>query len=144
MTNVPRLATCGSVAETEALGASLARQLAPGDTVLLFGDLGAGKTAFVRGLAGGVGADPEEVSSPTFTLVQEYRGSVLLRHLDLYRLERREDVLDLGIDEMRDGAVLAVEWAERLPERPPDAWAVTIRALDDDTREVRIEAPAAR
>ena len=144
MRNVPRLATCGSVAETEALAAGLAGTLDRGDAVLLFGDLGAGKTAFVRGLARGIGADPDEVSSPTFTLVQEYRGRLLLRHLDLYRLERREEVIDLGIDEMRDGAVLAVEWAERLPERPRDAWAVTIRPLADETREVRIEAPKAR
>jgi len=144
VTNVPWLATCHSVAETEALGASVAGQLGPGDAVLLFGDLGAGKTAFVRGLAAGLGADPDEVSSPTFTLVQEYPGRLLLRHVDLYRLETRQDVDDLGVDEMRAGAVLAVEWAERLPERPHDAWAVTLLAADDDSRHVRIEPPAGR
>ena len=124
------------------MGASLASRLQPGDLVLLFGDLGAGKTAFVRGLASGLGTDPDEVSSPTFTLVQEYPGRCLLRHLDLYRLDRPEEVDDLGVGELRDGAVLAVEWAERLPDPPPDAWRVTIRALDDDSREVQVVEPA--
>ena len=90
------------------------RRLSAGDLLLLFGELGAGKTAFVRGLAAGLGADPDEVSSPTFTLMQEYGGRVRLRHLDLYRLGGQADIDDLDIDGMRDGAVVIVEWAERM------------------------------
>ena len=82
--------------------------------MLLLGDLGAGKTAFVRGLAEGLGVDPAEVSSPTFTLIQEYRGGRLpLFHVDLYRLNDPREVDDLGLDELTaQGGVLAIEWAE--------------------------------
>ena len=98
---------------------------ARGAVVLLYGELGAGKTAFVRGLAEGLGADPTEVSSPTFTLIQEYAGRLPLYHVDLYRLERAE-VDDLGLDELEAGAgVVAIEWADRLP-RPVEG-AVTVR-----------------
>jgi tRNA threonylcarbamoyladenosine biosynthesis protein TsaE len=111
------------VAETEedsaAVGRVLAGRLAPGTTVLLYGDLGAGKTAFVRGLAEGLGIDPAEVSSPTFTIVQEYRGPRLtLQHVDLYRLSPAE-VEDLALDDLLDETtVMAIEWAERLPRAP--------------------------
>src|SRR6188768_3321387 len=116
-----------SETETSAAGESLARSLKPGDVVLLYGDLGAGKTAFVRGLARGLGASSDDVSSPTFTLVQEYRGSrVTLHHVDLYRLKEIE-VDDLGLDELTLGpAVVAVEWAERWADPPPGAWVVRI------------------
>lgn len=110
--------------ETEDLGRTLAGRLAAGDRVHLVGELGAGKTAFVRGLAGGLGIDPDEVSSPTFTLVQEYRGGRLpLYHVDLYRIGP-SDVADLGLDALAGDGVLAVEWAERLPE--PDAGAIRV------------------
>ena len=100
-----------SEAQTAAAARRLAERLPAGALVLLFGDLGAGKTAFVRGLAGGLGIDPDEVSSPTFTLIQEYRGTRVLRHVDLYRLQGAE-VDDLGLDELtQDGAVVAIEWA---------------------------------
>jgi tRNA threonylcarbamoyladenosine biosynthesis protein TsaE len=110
----------GSEAETIAAGRRLAAQLAPGTTVLLYGDLGAGKTAFVRGLAEGLGLDPAEVSSPTFTIVQEYRGpALLLQHVDLYRLTPRE-ITDLALEDLlTPRTVMAIEWAERLPEPPP-------------------------
>ena len=89
-----------SQAETEAVGRAFAESLVPGAVVLLSGDLGAGKTAFVRGMAAGLSIDPNEVSSPTFTLVQEYRGGrLVLRHVDLYRLAPHE-VDDLGLEEM--------------------------------------------
>ena len=101
------------------------RALRPGARVLLYGDLGAGKTAFVRGLATGLGIDPDEVSSPTFTLVQEYRGGRLpLFHVDLYRLAPGE-VDDLGLDALAADGVLAIEWAERMPR--PDAGAIHVR-----------------
>lgn len=103
-------------------GRRLAASLAPGTTVLLEGDLGAGKTAFVRGLAEGLGLDPAEVSSPTFTIVQEYRGgAVTLQHVDLYRLSPAE-VADLALEDLLDGhTVMAIEWAERLPTAPDGA-----------------------
>ena len=106
-------------AETAAAGRALAATLGPGTTVLLYGDLGAGKTAFVRGLADGLGIDPAEVSSPTFTIVQEYRGPRLtLQHVDLYRLSPAE-VDDLALDDLlNEHTIMAIEWAERLPRTP--------------------------
>ena len=127
--------------ETQAVARRLAAQLKPGDVVLLSGELGAGKTAFVRGLAVGLGIDPEAVSSPTFTLVHEYRGGRLaLYHADLYRLEEAA-TWDLGLEELgvADG-VLAVEWPDRLTHRIPAALTVNIDIVDDTTR--RIRAPS--
>jgi tRNA threonylcarbamoyladenosine biosynthesis protein TsaE len=104
-----------SESETAAVGRDLAATLSAGDVVLLYGDLGAGKTAFVRGLAEGLGVASDEVSSPTFTLVQEYRGGRLtLFHVDLYRLDDRREVDDLGLDEIAADGILAIEWAEKL------------------------------
>lgn len=128
-----------SEAETERLAESLAATLAAGDAVMLSGGLGAGKTAFVRGLARGLGVDPTEVSSPTFTLVHEYSGGRLaLYHADLYRLGQAA-VEDLGLEEMgaRDG-VLAVEWPERLAHQMPGAVRVHLDVVDDTTRRVSI------
>ena len=103
--------------------------------MLLFGDLGAGKTAFVRGLAEGLGVDRDDVSSPTFTLVQEYRGGRLpLFHADLYRLNDPREVDDLGLDEIAEDGVLAIEWAEKLPVRRPDSISVTIEHAQDTRR----------
>ena len=82
---------------------------------MLHGDLGAGKTAFVRGLAAGLGANPDDVSSPTFVLIQHYKGRTPLVHVDLYRLETGAAIDDLGLEELASGAVVAIEWAERLP-----------------------------
>lgn len=122
--------------ETSAVGARLAANLKAGDVVLLFGDLGAGKTAFVRGLAQGLGADPDDVSSPTFTLVQEYHARVVLYHVDLYRLEGRE-IDDLGLDELILGdGVVAIEWAERWSGRPDDVIEVRIEDLGEEKRSI--------
>jgi tRNA threonylcarbamoyladenosine biosynthesis protein TsaE len=129
--------------DTEDIAATLAHELSPGATVLLYGDLGAGKTAFVRGLAAGLGIAPDEVSSPTFTLVQTYQGTgLVLHHADLYRLDAGFDVEELGLGELAAEGVLAVEWAERWTSPPPGAIAVHIIARDDDTREITI-GPAA-
>ena len=124
--------------ETSAAGERLAADLRAGDVVLLYGDLGAGKTAFVRGLARGLGAAADDVSSPTFTLVQEYRGRLTLHHVDLYRLEPRE-VADLGLDELTSGeSVVAIEWAERWPDAPAPAWEVRLAHDGDDRRRIAV------
>lgn len=126
--------------ETASAGERLGATLGAGDVVLLYGQLGAGKTAFVRGLAAGLGASPDEVSSPTFTLVQEYRGRVTLYHVDLYRLEAAE-VDDLGLDELVVGdGVVAIEWAERWAGRPDGegVYEVTIEEEGEERRGVRI------
>ena len=129
--------------ETSAAGERLAARISPGDVVLLYGDLGAGKTAFVRGLARGLGASPDDVSSPTFTLVQEYHGRVTLHHVDLYRLQPIE-VGDLGLDELTSGpVVVAVEWAERWTEAPERAWVVRIVSEGGHQRLISIASPSA-
>ncbi len=107
--------------------------------VLLYGDLGAGKTAFTRGLAMGLGAQPDDVSSPTFTIMQEYRGGRLpLFHVDLYRLNDPREIDDLGLDEIAAEGVLAIEWADKLPRPVTGATAIHIDHGDDDTRTIRI------
>jgi len=104
-----------SAEETRRFGASLAHLLAPGDLLCLFGDLGAGKTTFVQGLARGLGTH-EPATSPSFTLIHEHSGSPPLYHLDLYRLGSG-DLTEVGVEEaLRAPAVVVVEWAERLPE----------------------------
>jgi tRNA threonylcarbamoyladenosine biosynthesis protein TsaE len=123
--------------DTEAVGRALGRRLTAGAVVLLSGPLGAGKTAFTRGLAEGLGCTPGEVSSPTFTIVQEYRGRVRLQHIDLYRLSPA-DVDDLAIEDLWDGSVLAVEWPDRWRRRPTDAITVEIDPIDDEARRIRI------
>jgi tRNA threonylcarbamoyladenosine biosynthesis protein TsaE len=128
--------------ETTAAGERFASRLRPGDVVLLHGDLGAGKTAFVRGLATGLGAPPGDVSSPTFTLVQEYRGRLTLYHVDLYRLQPVE-VGDLGLDELSEGnAVVAVEWAERWTDAPAGAWIVRFAIEGEDERLISVAEAA--
>lgn len=126
--------------ETERLAEALAARLQPGDVLRLSGPLGAGKTAFVRGLARGLGIDPEDVSSPTFTLLHEYRGGRLrLFHADLYRLGAG-GAADLGLEEtgVADG-VLAIEWPDRLTHGFPGAIDVTFDVVDDTTRQVLID-----
>jgi tRNA threonylcarbamoyladenosine biosynthesis protein TsaE len=131
--------TTRSEAETAAVGRDLARTLDAGAVVLLSGDLGAGKTAFVRGLAEGLGVDPADVSSPTFTLVQEYRrGRLPLFHADLYRLNDAREIEDLGLDEIAGDGVLAIEWAEKLPRSILGATAVRIDQGNGDARTLTI------
>ena len=123
--------------ETTTVARELAADVKAGDVILLSGNLGAGKTAFVRGLAAGLGIDPEEVSSPTFTIVHEYRGGRLtLYHADLYRLDRVATD-DLGLEEMgvADG-VLAIEWPNRLSHPMPGARTIEIEIVDETTRRI--------
>lgn len=121
--------------ETRAIAARLARQLPPGSVLLLSGDLGAGKTAFVRGLAEGLGVSPDDVTSPTFTLVHEYRGGRLpLVHVDLYRLDQA-DLAEIGLDDdLAAAGVVAVEWPERLTRVPAGAVRIAIEDTGGDTR----------
>jgi tRNA threonylcarbamoyladenosine biosynthesis protein TsaE len=128
--------------ETHALAQAFAATLQAGDIVLLAGDLGAGKTTFVRGLADGLGIDPAAVSSPTFTLVHEYRGPGLtLYHADLYRLENTATE-DLGLEEIgvKDG-VLAIEWPDRLSHDLQGARLIRLEIVDDATRRITIPSP---
>ena len=128
-----------SEAETVSEGEKLGRTLAPGAVVALFGGLGAGKTAFTRGLASGLGIDAS-VTSPTFTIVNEYPGTVTLFHFDLYRLDRADELFDIGWDDYlgREG-VCAVEWSEKLAGAlPPDAVVVRMENLGGDARRIEI------
>ena len=128
-----------SEAETTAVARRIAAALSTGAVVLLYGDLGAGKTAFVRGLAEGLGIPDEEVSSPTFTLIQEYRGGRLpLFHADLYRLDDPREIEELGLDEIGRDGVLAIEWAEKLPRRVAGAVRVSIEHGAGDARTIHV------
>ena len=126
--------------ETEALGQRLAEQLKPGDVVAYFGDLGAGKTAFTRGLARGLGVR-EPVTSPTYTIVNEYlSGSMPLFHFDMYRLGSAEELFDIGWEDyLSRGGVCAVEWSENVADALEDAVRVSIRRTGDQDREIIIE-----
>lgn len=124
--------------ETIELGRRIARELPRKAVVLLIGNLGAGKTTLAKGIISGFGAaEPEEVSSPTFTLIHEY-GPVY--HIDLYRLDRPEQVATLGLEEIFDReAIVLIEWGERFPElMPPGCIEIRLRAIGTDTREIVI------
>ena len=127
--------------ETQALGQKLASRLAPGDVIAYFGDLGAGKTAFTRGLAQGLGiTDP--VTSPTYTIVNEYlSGRIPLFHFDMYRLSSSDELFDIGWEDyLSRGGVCAVEWSENVEDALQDAIRVTIEkdADEPDTRHITI------
>ena len=126
--------------ETEAVGAALARQLNSGAVIAYRGDLGAGKTAFTRGLARGLGYTGL-VTSPTYTIVQEYLGGRLpLFHFDMYRLASSDDLWDIGWEDYLDrGGVCAVEWSENVADAMEEAITVTIEKLGEDSRRITIE-----
>ena len=128
-----------SESDTRSIAVRLAADLAAGSVLLLSGDLGAGKTAFVRGLAEGLGIDAGDVTSPTFTLVHEYRGGRLpLIHVDLYRLDRA-DLDEIGLDQdLAATGVIAVEWAERMVRPIPGALPVKIVDRGGDRRSIEI------
>jgi tRNA threonylcarbamoyladenosine biosynthesis protein TsaE len=125
-----------SPAETEAAGEELGRRLRKGDLVLLKGDLGAGKTTFVRGVARGSGSTAP-VASPTFQLVRIYPGRLQLAHVDLYRLESRDGLGDLGLEELLDAGAVVVEWGERIDD--VEAALISIEHVGGDRRRLRVE-----
>lgn len=131
--------TTNSPAETEAVGAALGKALKPGTVLAYRGDLGAGKTAFTRGLARGLGCT-DTVTSPTYTIVNEYlSGRLPLFHFDMYRLTSADDLWDIGWEDYLDrGGVCAVEWSENVAGAMEDAVAVTIEKLGPDTRRITI------
>ncbi len=117
---------------TRAVGAAVAELLVPGDVVSLSGDLGAGKTTFVQGAGRGLGVE-EPVVSPTFVLVREYRGQVPVYHVDVYRLDRLQEVLDLGFEDLLDPAgVVFVEWGDAIDTLLPDSYLEVRLTIDQD------------
>ena len=126
--------------ETEELGRKLAEKLPGGSVVAMYGDLGAGKTAFVRGMARGMGIDAR-VSSPTFTIVNEYLGERTLIHFDMYRLGSADELFDIGWEDyLARGAVCAVEWSENVEDAFfGDEVRLTIEKLSDTARKITIE-----
>jgi tRNA threonylcarbamoyladenosine biosynthesis protein TsaE len=126
----------GSPAETEAAGKRLGKRLRAGDLVLLVGELGAGKTTFVRGVARGTGSQ-DPVASPTFQLVRVYAGRVQLAHIDLYRIEKASELADLGLDELLDQGAVVVEWGERIETRT--AALIQLEHLEGDRRVIRVK-----
>jgi len=130
-----------SEAETIDLGRTLGRGLAGGELILLEGELGLGKTVFARGIAEGLGIAPEEVTSPSYTLVNEYGGGrLLMYHLDLYRIERPDDTSTIGVEELlASGAVVVVEWGEKLDEHyQRDALVVYFHDIGEGSRRIEI------
>ena len=129
-----------SPAETEAVGAALGRILPPGTVIAYRGDLGAGKTAFTRGLAKGLGCT-DMVTSPTYTIVNEYlSGKLPLFHFDMYRLHSADDLWDIGWEDyLERGGICAVEWSENVREAMENAITVRIEKLGEDTRRITIE-----
>ena len=128
-----------SPVETEAVGEKLAKVLAPSAVVAYRGDLGAGKTAFTRGLARGLGAT-EAVTSPTYTIVNEYlTGRMPLFHFDMYRLTSADDLFDIGWEDyLERGGVCAVEWSENVAEALEDPITVTLEKIGEDTRRITL------
>lgn len=133
--------------ETEAIGRELAQQLAPGAVVAFTGDLGAGKTAFVRGMAQGLGIS-QRVTSPTFTIVNEYEGPTPLFHFDMYRLASSEDLFDIGWEDyLSRGGVCAVEWSEQVADALPEGTVyvtLTRHPEHDGWRSITVEGGAAQ
>ena len=129
-----------SPAETEAIGAALGKIINPGTVIAYRGDLGAGKTAFTRGLAKGLGCT-EIVTSPTYTIVNEYLGGrIPLFHFDMYRLRSSDDLFDIGWEDyLERGGVCAVEWSENVDDAMEDALYITIEILGEESRKITVE-----
>ncbi len=133
----------GSVEETQALAGRIAGTLSPGAVLALHGDLGSGKTCFVTGIARALGIS-EAITSPTFTMINEYQGTMPLCHMDLYRISQPEELFTLGIDDYFEAnGITIIEWAERAGDLlPEDTLHVDFAVQDDrDTRRITIESP---
>ena len=131
-----------SVKETIAIGKKLGKLMSPGDVIYLTGELGAGKTCFVKGIAEGLGIRGKDITSPTFIIINEYKGKIPLYHIDLYRIGVIDDLRDIGMDEIVYGkGVTAIEWAERIKDVLPDERLdITLKWVDDKTRSIEIRA----
>ncbi|MGM9521637.1 MAG: tRNA (adenosine(37)-N6)-threonylcarbamoyltransferase complex ATPase subunit type 1 TsaE [Oscillospiraceae bacterium] len=129
-------------AETSALGERLAQRLRPGDVIAMYGDLGAGKTAFIRGIARGLGLEAR-VSSPTFTIVNEYLGPVPLFHFDMYRLSSSDELFEIGWEDyLSRGGVCAVEWSENVEDVfTSETIKVTIEKTGESGRKITLDMP---
>ena len=136
MPTVP--AETSSPDETVALGERIARAIAPGDVLALYGDLGTGKTHLVKGIAAGMGFDPADVDSPTFVLVHEYATDPPLYHFDAYRIERPAEFVDIGFHEYAGGdGICVIEWPDRIESLlPPGTIRLRLSALEGDRRRI--------
>lgn len=138
-----------SAGMTLSVGTALAGELAAGDVLVLSGDLGAGKTVLAQGIGAGLGVT-EPVVSPTFTIMREYEGRIRLHHLDVYRFDRLQEAIDLGLDERFDEAVTVIEWGDGVRAvLPADRLEITLELLppdeaDDDTRRITVAALGTR
>ena len=132
--------TTNSPAQTESIGTALGKIIEPGPVIAYRGDLGAGKTAFTRGLAKGLGCS-EIVTSPTYTIVNEYlSGRIPLFHFDMYRLASSDDLWDIGWEDyLERGGICAVEWSENVSDAMEDAIFITIEKLGEESRRIEIE-----
>ncbi|MEW6570780.1 MAG: tRNA (adenosine(37)-N6)-threonylcarbamoyltransferase complex ATPase subunit type 1 TsaE [Nitrospirota bacterium] len=127
--------------ETKEVGFRLGRLLKPGDIVCLYGELGAGKTTMVKGIARAIGIDERQIISVSFTIVTEYQSRPPLVHIDLYRIDSDAEIPELGLwDYVRDDTISVIEWPEKVERELPDGVIrVTIRPVDENTREITIE-----
>lgn len=132
-----------SAERTHAWGRHLAERLQPGTCVLLVGDLGAGKTTLVRGIADGLGIDPVEIRSPTFVLIHEHEGRCPLVHVDAYRVGDPDELIEVGLLEYLDGdGVTLIEWGDRVRDlAPDDAWEIHLSHVDETQRRVQLFVP---
>lgn len=131
-----------SAKETIEIGKSLGRHLLPGSVICLTGELGAGKTCFIKGMAEGLGVKGKDVSSPTFIIIREYKGRIPLYHIDLYRIGVLCDIRDIGMEEIIYGnGVTAIEWAERISDvLPDDRIEIKLEWIDEKSRAMEITA----
>ena len=139
--NAPFLFVADSLEKTNFLGRELAFLVLPGDLIALSGELGAGKTTFVKALAASLGIAEDDVSSPSYTLLNEYAGQIPMYHFDLYRLEGADDVDDLGFDEYMEGDGLAVvEWADVAPQILPSEYLeIKIMISGEESRDLELK-----
>ena len=128
--------------ETQTIGKRIGETLQAGDVVALVGDLGAGKTCLTQGIARGIGIAPQEVvNSPSYTLINEYAGKIPVYHIDLYRLERHGDIVDLGLEEYLEGnGICIIEWADRMANLlPQNRIQITMIWVDESTRIIELQ-----